>query len=148
MFRPATIEDSADWLNIRNDKEALFWSGNKKPIGLAEHESWFQRVLQTPGHYLAVDAELGNPAIVNAYGRIQAYTEAEVSFGVAPAVRGKGIGSTMLCYLEQQAQQRRIQRLVAYVSPANIASMRAFMKNGYVLETNHRHFEKLTKVLG
>ena len=139
MYRRATGRDSWDWWQIRNDPEALFWSNNKRPIQLQEHDHWFSRVLQDANHLLMVSQDLplaGDPHTINAYGRVQREIQGEVSFGVAPAVRRQGIGRGMLQVLETEASSLGIQRLVAYVHPSNEASMRAFMRQGYVLGGN------------
>lgn len=148
MYRRATLEDSIRWLSIRNDPDALFWSGNKRPITWEEHDTWFRRALNPISpNKLVVYGEGVRGCLVDAYGRIQVYNEAEVSFGVDPKRRGEGIGTGMLKALEELANEHRVNRLVAYVHPTNAASMRAFAKQGYSLETDHKHYEKLFKVL-
>lgn len=140
LYRRATAEDSWDWLQIRNDPEALFWSGNTRAITVAEHTAWFTNRSQHPGHVLLVheDDTLQSLGLVgtNALGRLQQSVQAEVSLGVSPASRGHGVGAGMLRALEQEAVERRVHRLVAYIHPANIPSMRAFMRQGYVLGGN------------
>jgi phosphinothricin acetyltransferase len=91
--------------------------------------------MRSPDHVLMVHTDetlydLGIPPI-NAYGRIQIEKRAEVSFGVAPASRGEGIGTGMLQALEGDAVELEVQKLVAYVHPGNTASLRAFMRQGY-----------------
>jgi L-amino acid N-acyltransferase YncA len=144
MFREASAKDTTSWLNIRNDPDALFWSGNKKPISWKEHEAWFMRsVVDVNRNFLAVSEN----TIVDAYGRIQQSNDSEVSLGVLPEMRGMGLGKGMLQYLEAEARLRRIDRLVAYIAPGNVASLGAFRSQGYYLETNHKLYEKLVKPL-
>ena len=145
LYRSATPADAARWREIRNDIEALFWSGNKQPIGLAEHMGWMQRALTNPHQYLSVhDRDEQSP--VDAYGRIQVEKQAEVSLGVDALARRQGIGAGMLQHLEQVAESFGVDRLVAYVHPSNIASMRTFMRQGYVLG-GHPMFQRLEKPL-
>ena len=144
LYRSATRADAARWREIRNDIEALFWSGNKRPIQPDEHQAWMTRVLHDPHHVLSVHA--WRDQIVDAYGRIQIETQAEVSLGVSEISRRQGIGAGMLQHLEQEAQALGVERLVAYVHPSNIASMRTFMRQGYVLG-GHPMFQRLEKPL-
>lgn len=147
MYRRTTLADSWDWWQIRNDPEALFWSNNTRKITLAEHDGWFSRTHKPPSQHVmlvADDSEVGGG--VMAYGRIQMERQAEVSLGVAPEQRGRGIGSGMLQKLEQEAVEVGVQRLVAYVHPGNTPSLRAFMSQGYVLGGNPG-FQRLDKKL-
>ena len=144
LYRRATLTDAARWREIRNDIEALFWSGNTRPIAPDEHDAWMTRVLQDPSHYLVVHADPGHR--VNAYGRIQLEQQAEVSLGVDALARRQGIGAGMLQHMEQAARAFGVDRLVAYVHPSNIASMRTFMRQGYVLG-GHPMFQRLEKPL-
>ena len=143
LYRRATGRDSWDWWQIRNDPEALFWSSNKHPIPLAEHDHWYSRVLRHGDHTLVVHDTDG---LADAYGRIQREIQAEVSFGVAAPARRRGLGGGMLQALETEASSQGVQRLVAYVHPSNEASMRAFMRQGYVLGGNPG-FVRLDKTL-
>ncbi len=151
MYRRATLADSWDWWQIRNDTEALFWSNNSRKITLEEHDAWFSRAHRPPSQHIMLvyadpDREALNAPVVNAYGRIQLETQAEVSFGVAADSRGKGIGRGMLESLEREGRQAGVQRLVAYVHPGNTPSLRAFMNQGYVLGGNPG-FTRLDKKL-
>ena len=110
---------------------------------MVDHDEWYTRVLDHPSHRLMVH----DNGRVTAYGRIQIHRDAEVSFGVAGDARGVGIGRGMLDQLEVHARNARVERLIGYVHPSNIPSMRAFARQGYHIDTNYRHYEKLVKVL-
>ena len=143
LYRRALRGDASVWWSIRNDEEALFWSGNKRPIEADEHLKWWDKSFRDFHQYLAVHAP---DELVNAYGRIQMERQAEVSLGVAESARRQGIGAGMLTHLEREARRMKIERLVAYVHPSNIASMRTFMRQGYVLG-GHPMFQRLEKPL-
>ena len=148
MYRLAEAGDLWDWRELRNDPDALFWSGNREEISLADHDKWYSRVRHDPSHYLAVHQQDGLDAgRVDGYGRLQLYRDAEVSFGVAAAMRGRGYGRGMLDHLEVYARNAHIERLIGYVHPSNLPSMRAFALQGYYIDTNYKHYEKLVKIL-
>lgn len=144
LYRRATLTDSWDWWQIRNDPEALFWSNNKRKIRLEEHDAWFSRAIDPRQSCNLMVVHTGES--IDAYGRIQYEVQAEVSLGVAPAQRGKGIGGGMLRELEKEAESVGVSRLVAYVHPANTPSMRVFMRQGYVLGGNPG-FVRVEKIL-
>ncbi len=136
MIRPATMADCDAWLQIRNEQEALFWSGQREPISPEQHQAWFAHTLAAQGEGLYVLEESNNlygvkaqPGTVVGYGRVQQV--GLVSLAMAPRARGQGYGGDMLTYLENEARLHQVPKLLAVIHPSNVASMRAFMRAGY-----------------
>src|SRR5690606_6596227 len=60
--------------------------------------------------------------------------EAEVAFFVEDAFQGKGIGTILLERLALAADDRGIQRLIAYVHPENQQMLKVFQDSGYDID--------------
>lgn len=58
-------------------------------------------------------------------------TTAEVTIYLKPEFSGKGIGTTALSFIENEAKIAGIHALIATISNENIASIKLFEKNGY-----------------
>jgi RimJ/RimL family protein N-acetyltransferase len=129
-LRRARPDDSALLLAWRNDPSTRRWYLNPAPVGGAEHAAWFGRVLRSPGSRIYVAAEGGRPVgqlRLDRRGR-----RAEVSFSVAAAHRGRGIGVAVLKRTPSVARRDlAVSRLVAHVVPDNVASAVTFLKAGY-----------------
>ena len=138
MIRPAEITDQAAWLRIRNDPEALFWSGQRQPISEETHARWFTRTLTSPREHLTVIEESNNlygikpqPGRVVGYSRIQEV--GVVSLALEPGMRGHGLGTMLLLDAENTARQAKLRGLLAVIHPGNTGSLRAFMRAGYAV---------------
>ncbi len=125
MIRLAQQDDMAAWLAIKNDPEALFWSGQARPVTDAEHQAWFIHALAsaTEGLYVVDDGQ------VRGYGRVQQV--GLVSLAMEPTARRQGWGGLMLRRLAFEAQRVGLSKLLAVIHPSNIISVRAFIRAGY-----------------
>ena len=69
---------------------------------------------------------------VASYARVPASNDrAEVSFAVADALHGRGVGTRLLEYLADQARRERIAAFDAYVLGQNTQMMRVFEDSGF-----------------
>ena len=68
---------------------------------------------------------------VAGYDRLRDPAKAEVSFAVADAFQGRGIGTRLLEQLAQIAGGHGIERFVAIVLPENVAMLRVFSDAGF-----------------
>ena len=135
IIRPAVVGDEAAILRIRNDPEALFWSGVRQPILPSEHHLWFQTLLGDPTHcvWVAEDQHIGFQRTDNeviGYGRMKIRSVGTVSFGVERSSRGRGVGTALLRTVDAEARLLKVDQQ-AWVHPSNIPSVRAFMRLGY-----------------
>jgi len=129
QVRPARTDDERAWLEIRNDPEARFWSRVPAEIDPLAHAAWFRSALGgSPAAAVLRVAEAPNGKVVG-YARMEIDLVGTVSFGVAPAERGRGIGTELLRALDDAAGND-VSR-AAWVHPSNIPSIRAFLRVGY-----------------
>jgi RimJ/RimL family protein N-acetyltransferase len=130
-LRSAGEEDSAMLMALRNDPDAVAFSGSGRAVDPEEHQRWFARVLADPAACRLWIAELdGQPA-----GQVRidiGEDSGTVSIAVRPEQRGRGIGTAMLqALLTKVAADGAPSRLTAVVRPDNVASRRAFAAVGF-----------------
>lgn len=117
-LRPAVLADAELLLAWRNDAQTRAASHHSEPIALDAHLQWLRRSLATPERTLLI-AMLGEePA-----GTVRIDREGAVShlsWTVAPAMRGRGLGRRMVAL----AVQGIAGPLRAEVRAGNTASMR------------------------
>lgn len=93
-FRPATITDTDILLKWRNDPETRKRSHNSRKISKNEHNKWFAASLENSNRKIFIVEYNENPV-----GVIRTDNEGgvvELSWTVAPEVRGQGIGKEMV----------------------------------------------------
>ena len=95
ILRNATMDDAAMLLDWRNDEETRKQSFNTDVVPLENHLKWLTAVFANPSRQLFVAEAEGVPA-----GTIRADKDtdgsSELSWTVAPEMRGRGIGKAML----------------------------------------------------
>lgn len=129
-IRPATMADALLLLEWRNDPDTRANSVSTDVVALEQHMAWLERVLVSPSRRLHVAEVDGVP--VGTVREDDDDAAVELSWTVAPAWRGMGIGSRMVKLLAT-----RIDRpLVARVKPGNAASMKIAGGAG-MLPTGH-----------
>lgn len=134
-LRKATMADSAFLLSLRNDAAVRENSFHKEIISTEDHELWLRHVLADPERtlWIAENAEDGAPV-----GQIRLDEEGdagyEISYSVAPAYRGMGVGTILIGVLMQTlVSAEGDTRVFARVLPENFASQRIFLHNGFNL---------------
>jgi len=131
-LRPARLEDSHRVWSWRNDDVSRQASFNSDFIPLERHEVWFWDTLGRADRRLYVVLEDGTES-----GAVRldiSGDEAEISIHLAPECRGRGLGTSALHALSDQAfGALGLERLVARVKPDNTASRRAFLAAGFVV---------------
>lgn len=163
-LRKATEEDARLLYEWRNDPLVRQNSFHTEEIAYADHLQWFARMLQDPDsrQFILVVGE--EPAGQVRLHRVSSEGEAgeaavwEISYSIARAFRGQGLGRQMLRLVEHEArtgaknsrnpiekgdrnksgengqqEQRRTlcQVMLARVKPENLASLRIFRELGY-----------------
>jgi spore coat polysaccharide biosynthesis protein SpsF len=127
---PAGREHSAFFLACRNDEEAVRHSRSHRPVGRGEHARWFSSVIDDPGVRMRIATLSGEPV-----GTVRVEVRAgvgEVGIAVAPAFRGRGLGTALLeVLLEDVASDPQVTTLTASVHTGNTPSMRAFARVGF-----------------
>ncbi|WP_300343153.1 GNAT family N-acetyltransferase [Nesterenkonia sp.] len=74
---------------------------------------------------------------VGGYDRIEGTAEAEVSFHIADAHQGRGLGSILLEHLAAAGRERGIERFSAEVLPQNRKMLTVFSEAGYEVQRKY-----------
>jgi len=117
-LRLATVEDADLLLEWRNDPKTKQASHNTAEVQRDEHLSWLSRTLNSPYRKLLVAEENGAPV-----GTVRAdFAEGvwELSWTVAPNVRGRGVAKQMVVLLASKIPEP----IRAEVKAGNTASAR------------------------
>lgn len=124
--RPATEADADLLLAWRNDPGTGAWSFNSEPVPRPEHLRWLTAVLADPDRRLLI-VEDGGPV-----GTVRFDRDGDawkVNITVAPGQRGRGLSGPVLACAEATLDPGT--DLVAWVHPANAASVALFERAGY-----------------
>jgi RimJ/RimL family protein N-acetyltransferase len=141
QLRRATSDDALDVLDWRNDPHSREMSRQKQIIATDAHLIWFAAALQDRQKLLLI-GERGGEKV----GMVR-FDDAgrgvwTTSIAVAPACRGRGMGSLLLSnsvdFLVRNAAVRQID---AEVMTENTASRRIFEKCGFVLRGSAEGFD-------
>lgn len=128
-LRPASMADAALLLTWRNDPLTRAMSRNAAKVAPSEHCAWLENALADPARTLYI-AELDGVPV----GTLRADTRrdgtTELSWTVAPAARGKGVGRRMVAELAS----RLTGPIRARIKAANAASVRIAEQVGMQLE--------------
>ncbi len=129
-LRQAGASDADLLLEWRNNPEAVRFSVSRREVGPAEHRQWLAHALASPTTRLWI-AERGGIAVGQV--RLDPRTDGhEVSLAVAPRERGRGVGLELLGGLMALAVTEGLQPLLARVDRDNVASIRVFLRAGFV----------------
>jgi RimJ/RimL family protein N-acetyltransferase len=147
-LRPATDLDAPLLLEWRNDPEAARFSVIGRRVTLAEHSDWLAARLADPDTLLWI-AEEGGAAVGQVRVDLGDGT-GTVSIGIAPAHRGRGVGSAVLqAMLAEIERDPRARRLRAVAHTENAASLRAFERVGFRRQgRRERNFIVLERSVG
>lgn len=120
------------WANDATTRNASF---APDPIPWDTHVEWLARKLTDPlSHIYVASNEAGTPiAQIRFDASVDTMATAEVGIAVAPEARGQGYGvAVLLAGVERIRRTTGIQTIDAVVKTANIPSLRAFERAGFV----------------
>ena len=130
VLNTANKTDSRFLWELRNHPEVRKWSFNSDEIPWEDHEKWFSRFLETPGHIFYLiqqnNENLGYVRFSKDDSRIV------IDVAVKPGVQSKGLGSWglkngSLKYIEEFA----VQSVYAEIKLSNTPSIKSFSKAGF-----------------
>ena len=132
-LRPVGPEDEHLLLGWRNEASTRAASFGSNEISPEEHHRWFADKLRDPGCALFIVEEGGEP-VGQVRLDLRGDGEAEISIGLAPEARGRGIGRESLRQALLEAPRALgVSRLTALVKRENEASLAAFASVGFVV---------------
>jgi RimJ/RimL family protein N-acetyltransferase len=130
-LRPATPGDEHRVLNWRNEASTRNASFSTEEISADEHHLWFVRKLEEPGCVLLIVEEAGRPIGQVRLDRVGPDL-GELSIGLAPEVRGRGLGREALRQAVLEAPRLLdVTNIRAVVKHGNDASLAAFRAAGF-----------------
>jgi RimJ/RimL family protein N-acetyltransferase len=131
-LRPARPDDARRLLEWANDPATRAASFGREPIAWQAHVAWLAAVLADPDRRLWIAEEAGGPVGQLRVDRTPGGV-GTVSIGLAPAARGRGLGSAVLRMgVAAAVRELGIGRARAVVMAANPPSRRLFEGAGFV----------------
>lgn len=139
-LRPATVADAALLLEWRNDEATRQASHNTGVVTPEDHARWLDALLRDPSRRLFIAEVNGDPV-----GSVRADRDPdgachELSWTVAPAARGRGMGVRMVQLLLAEVSGP----VRAEVKPGNQASVRIAEAAGLAFDVERNgvmHFQ-------
>lgn len=120
-----------DWdliLSLRNEFFKNSFVQQDRPLTKKEHYAYMNKQSKNPDfhQWMAItgDKIVGYIRILNA----------EINLMVVKEFQNKGVGSTMLLLLENEAKKLNIHKLIGLVRSENFSSKQIFQKNNYQLK--------------
>jgi RimJ/RimL family protein N-acetyltransferase len=144
-LRLATTEDEGRLLCWRNEPVTRAASFSTGAITPREHHLWLTNKLADPSCAIMIVEEDGRPVGQVRLQRL-APEVAEVSIGLAPENRGRGIGREALRLSAGAATSiLGVTTLRAFVRAENDVSVNAFRAAGFQLRRRHSHSVELER---
>ena len=128
-LEPVSAEDSDKLFLLANDPAVRSASFHSGAISKEEHVRWFKGVLEDKNRRLYC-YQTGD-TFAGQFRLDREGDQAEVSFSIAPEVRGKGWAAGMLLLGCEKAVTLGISRLVARIKRDNVASLKSFSGAGF-----------------
>lgn len=134
LIRIATAEDSQCLWEWRNDELTRKMSVNSERVDREAHETWYQGLLASLDRHLYIGLLDGVERVgVCRFDMGSGNGRAEVSINLNPACRGRRLSAALLGAAMTRFRQEQGVNLSARIKPSNIASIRCFTANGFVL---------------
>lgn len=130
-LRPADRLDAQLLLDWSNEPATRAASFGRAPIAWDDHLRWLEATIASAARHLFVASQRAVP-VGTARFDLDRDGDATVSLALDPAARGRGLAPQLLGALGAQARAAGARRLVAYIAPDNVASVRSFERAGYV----------------
>lgn len=143
--RPATLSDSKDIFEWRNDDHTRHMSHNSDLVTWGGHSRWFEAALSNDNRRLLVCIEQETNSKVGVVRLDIEAESAEISINLAPSMRGKGFGKACLTQaIESFRRSFPDHKLIkAEIKPENLSSQKSFESAGFEFikeEDNVRHY--------
>ena len=134
---PATMEDAAYLLCLRNDPTTVAASRKQRPVEKAEHLAWLTAALLDPAISLYIAAYSPDRSRVGTvrldHGECPDGCATEINLTVAPEARGRHMGQRLI-KTAMDANPYQCRRWIAEVRRENIPSLRAFLSTGWLVD--------------
>ncbi len=133
ILRKIKTTDKKDIFVWRNDEVTKKMSFNTSPVGIKEHEIWFNKALNDKERVFYIAGFDNSQKIgVVSFDKIDG-NDYKVNVNLNPAFRGRGLGSRVIkegCL--RLIAEKNTAYIIAKVKEENTASIKAFTKAGFV----------------
>ncbi len=130
-LRRADRRDALQLWRLANEPTVRINSFTPEPISLEAHMEWYDRKLGSPETRVWV-LDLAGLIVAQARYERVASDAAEIDYSVAPAFRGKGMGTQILQRTWRQASEElNVECVRGVVLESNQPSVKAFLKSGF-----------------
>lgn len=145
-IRNASVDDTTDIFEWRNDPLSISMSISNEEIIFQEHEKWFHESLINRNRELFIGV-LGNQKVgICRFDYDVIDQMSEVSINLNPLQRGKGLATKLLLKSIVKYRENNNINLTATIKKTNIASMKIFQKcNFHEMSSNSDCFFLLNK---
>jgi RimJ/RimL family protein N-acetyltransferase len=146
FLRPAEREDIPRFVEWMNDERTVVYLAARAPIGLADEERWFERMVEGQGddRWFFVICRTGDERAIGTIGLFDIdLTNGSAGLGISlgdPGDRGQGLGTDALeILLDFAFGELRLERVWLDVYDFNRRAMRSYEKAGFTDEGVLRH---------
>lgn len=144
VLRKCTIDDIDIIYSISNDPEVRANSINNNLILYKDHCKWFIDSLHNHDRIMYLIEDDNN--IVGQIRLDKQNYKGIISYSIEKNNRNKGFGSRVLNIIKFEAKKNNILIIEGVVKKNNIASIKAFRKNGFI-EFDEKEFFRYTYIL-
>lgn len=149
ILREASITDSDQILQWRNDPDVRRYSLHSNIISPEEHQKWYQLALEREDIQIFILEEDHTPV-----GQIHLthwYDELVISYSIDRRCRGRHLGQRLVALMEDTILNNNVLRrdgeyYVAYVKKDNQASRRVFEALNYQEEEQRKWMKYIKKI--
>ncbi len=130
-YRESSQEDLITYFEWTNEPETRRQAMHPDSISLENHSSWFLKKIASNNDFMFI-FEQEEPIGQVRFDAVESHYL--ISYSVDQQYRGKGLG-TVLIKLGLEALQKKLGKrpvVIAYVKPANTASLKVFEQNSFV----------------
>ena len=151
LIRTASVDDSRDLFDWRNDDETRSASISQAVVTWAEHEAWLSQSLREPARRIYIAMLMDSTDTLSSVGMcrfdlLADENSAEVSINLNPAYRRRRLALSVLQAAIDRflADSNTTVRLTATIRSSNAASTRIFTELGFALTTSSGDFGHYT----
>lgn len=132
LVRPATIKDTKDIFDWRNDELTRKMSINTNSLAWEDHKLWFRDSLESKSRVLLICEQISGAKLSIVHFDISE-DSALVSINFNPQHRGKGLAKNCLSKSIEYLSNNTLEvfRLIAKIRRENIVSQKIFLGVGF-----------------
>lgn len=134
-MRSATINDARIIFELSNDYIVRANSINQNSIIWEDHLIWLNKKIIDDNYFIFLFF-IENNFIGQVKFEIKNLEEATISISIEKSCRGRGLAGILLMRGIQRIyeEKKNIKRIDAYIKPNNIASLKSFIKAGFLYD--------------